>query len=93
MTRKNKTKVPLKEIHIICPHADCGQAIMIMSNQINCNVFRHGVYKKTNKQIDSHAKKEVCDKLAIDGLIYGCGKPFKLRFNGENYIAEICDYI
>jgi hypothetical protein len=63
-----------------------------MSNQVNCGIFRHGVYIENNKQINPHAKKELCEKLVAEKLIFGCGKPFKLKFNGENYVGEICDY-
>jgi hypothetical protein len=31
-----------------------------------------------------------CDKLLLNKLIYGCGKPFKLD---ENNNAIICEYI
>jgi hypothetical protein len=73
---------------VLCPHCSC--YIEVLKNSINCKIFRHGCYKtNTQLQIPPHSSKEVCDKLFADGLINGCGKPFK--FDGKN--VEICDYI
>lgn len=79
-----------KESEIIitkCPH--CQVDVVIYKKDIKCAIFRHGVKKKTMKQINQHAKKKVCDFLANNNLIYGCGKPFRL----QNGIAVICDYV
>jgi phage terminase large subunit GpA-like protein len=72
-----------------CPH--CDEYIYI--EKLNCSIFRHGVMKKNNKQIDPHSSKEICDKLFKDGKIYGCGKPFKIENVNNVYITVICDYI
>ena len=39
--------------------------------------------------------KNECDRLFKEGLIYGCGKPFKLIINEQEnkYFTEKCDYI
>jgi len=75
-----------------CPH--CKLLIQIYREDVKCAIFRHGVYKKTLKQINPHAKKNVCDNLAKEKLIIGCGKPFKLIINDkDNVEAKICDYI
>ena len=66
-----------------CPH--CQEYVFI--EEINCGIFRHGFYKTTLMQIPPHLPKVECDQLA--GLIYGCGKPFKI----ENSKIEECDYI
>jgi len=76
-------------ICIICPH--CNDYIYI--EQLNCSIFRHGVMKINNKQIDPHSSKETCDKLFENGKIYGCGKPFKLENINNVYTVFICDYI
>lgn len=69
-----------------CPH--CGVTIEVL--QVNCNVFRCGVYKSDiNKNINPHLPKIECEKLVQHDLIYGCGKPFTIK----NNIAVICDYI
>ena len=81
---------------IVCPH--CSDPIII--EKLNCGIFRHGVVKKTGKQIDPHSAKEVCDDLKSQDLIYGCGKPFQIvdanagnSQSGSNFIVSICDYI
>ena len=38
-------------------------------------------------------KKEECDRLAREGLIYGCGKPFCIKVEGNRYKIGKCDYI
>lgn len=68
-----------------CPH--CGIGIEILEK--NCCIFRCGVYKHNNVQINPHLDKQSCDNLVSKGLIHGCGKPFKLVGNR----LEICDYI
>jgi hypothetical protein len=71
---------------VTCPH--CGDPVII--EQINCRIFRHAVYKNTGEQMDPHASKEVCDKARMDGIIYGCGRPFFLDASG---CAVVCVYI
>lgn len=79
-----------KEEPIIkCPH--CDEFIII--EKINCGIFRHGILKKNGKQIDPHASKEECDYYIRENKIYGCGKPFRIIFNGSEFNSEICDYI
>lgn len=80
----------MTDIFLECPH--CKSMIIINTKDFNCKIFRHGVYKNNNKQIDPHLNKTECDRLFNEKLIYGCGKPFKLIDN-SNYHAEICDYI
>jgi DNA-directed RNA polymerase subunit RPC12/RpoP len=71
---------------ITCPH--CGQYIQIL--QLNCRIFRCGVYKKNGKQIDPHLNENSCKELKKNNLIYGCGKPFKIL---EDNTAIVCEYI
>lgn len=73
-----------------CPH--CFQIIQVHKKQLNCCIFRHGVFKKNMKQINPHTPKKICDKLIKENKIYGCGKPFKFN-KGNNPTVEICDYI
>jgi hypothetical protein len=75
---------------IICPHCN----MLIHIQQLNCKIFRHGVYKHNNEQINPHASKIECDSLVVNNQIYGCGKPFlvELDQNGKMY-SIICDYI
>jgi hypothetical protein len=78
-------------ILVFCPH--CDNAIQIFRNEINCAIFRHGVLKSSGVQVNPHLPKIECDKLISQDLIFGCGKPFRLIKDNENYKAEICDYI
>lgn len=76
-------------IYIACPHCEC----LIEIVQINCGIFRHGVFKETNLQLDPHSSEIVCKEAIENGKIYGCGKPFKLEFQDDEYIPTICEYI
>jgi len=57
----------------LCPH--CGISIEI--EQVNCAIFRCGIYKKNYQQINPHMPKEEYEKIKDD--IYGCGQPFQLH--------------
>lgn len=80
-----------KNFIVICPH--CKDFIEIIS--INCGIFRHGYLKKNLTQINPHLPKNECDRLFNEGLIYCCGKPFRVvkKNNSNEYEAIICDYI
>ena len=77
-----------------CPH--CDETVQVFEKDIKCGIFRHGILKKTGKQIPPHAKKPYCDRLAKQKLIYGCGKPFQVKVTTSNpptYKSSICGYI
>ena len=78
-----------QNFEIICPHCN----LYVIIEQINCAIFRHGIFKSNNQQIDPHLPKIECDELIKQELIYGCGKPFKLIIKDGVYLALICDYI
>jgi hypothetical protein len=89
---ENNSNILEKIINIVvtCPH--CNDQILI--EQLNCKIFRHGILKSNNTQINPHASKEECDYYINNNLIYGCGKPFKIIENETNeLIAVFCDYI
>jgi hypothetical protein len=69
-----------------CPH--CKEPIII--DQLNCRIFRHGMFKYNFEQIPPHSSKPDCDRFVTDNLIFGCGKPFKIEPDGQ---VVICDYI
>ena len=85
------------EVHIIikCPH--CEEFVLI--EKINCGIFRHGIIKNTGKQMNPHENQKICEELKQKNLIYGCGKPFRIKIkinenqNEKIYYTEICDYI
>lgn len=77
------------ELYIVCPN--CGFYVEI--DQINCGIFRHGVFKNNNQQLNPHASKIICDHVVANDLIYGCGKPFQIVNDGADFVAIKCDYI
>jgi hypothetical protein len=74
---------------IECPH--CKAFIII--KELNCKIFRHGIYKNNYEQVNPHAPKDVCDELVNNELVYGCCKPFQIIEENGKYNAVICDYI
>ncbi len=77
------------EIFLHCPH--CNGIIEI--TELNCGIFRHGIYKDSNEQMNPHSSKEICENAIITNKIYGCGKPFRVVSNNETYNAIKCDFI
>jgi hypothetical protein len=78
-----------KHIIVMCPH--CNDFILI--EELNCCIFRHGVFIKNNKQMDQHASEELCNYYIKKKKIYGCGKPYQIIIQDEKYIAIKCEYI
>ncbi len=79
-----------------CPY--CKEKILIYHTDINCGIFRHGIYINTYQQINPHETKEVCDSVIQQNKIYGCGKPFRIianktKENKDQFTCEACDYI
>ena len=56
-----ENKVKNINFEVQCPH--CEEYIII--EQINCAIFRHGVFKTTLVQINQHLPKFECDKLKL----------------------------
>jgi hypothetical protein len=78
------------ELIVECPH--CKEPVII--EKLNCHIFRHGIIKQTGQQMDPHAPKNVCDDFFQKGLIFGCGKPFKIiKKEDGKHVSEICEYI
>ena len=71
--------------YFTCPHCK----IMIDVLEMNCKVFRCGIYKSDGKQIPPHLTEEECK--ALGQTIWGCSKPF--LYNIETKKMEKCDYI
>ena len=92
-------KVEKVEIIISCPN--CGQFSEII--ELNCRIFRCGVFKHNLIQIPPHETKEICDDLKLRDVIFGCGKPFRLLEKNRTldisgseafeFEAVVCDYI
>ena len=79
----------VKSYFISCPY--CDVSIEIPKRSLACKVFRCGVYKadKKTKPINPHTPEAECKRLVAEGLIYGCGGPF--RFDGVT--VEKCGYL
>ncbi len=75
--------------YVTCPH--CENLIEIAA--INCGIFRHGVFKNNYQQLNPHAPKSICDDVFEKGLIYGCGKPFKVEISDNQLVVTKCEYI
>ena len=77
----------------LCPNCEC--YTQVSENEVNCQIFRHGVLKTNGQQVNPHASKKECDELVEQNLVYGCCKPFRIfRGKSGNYeYVDICDYI
>jgi hypothetical protein len=87
---ENKQIIYVKDLEgwiFSCPH--CLGQVFVKVHEINCQIFRHGMYKLDGGQLPPHLPKSECVRLIETNQIEGCAKPFK--FNGET--VEICDYI
>jgi hypothetical protein len=78
-----------KGFEVKCPH--CEEYVII--EQINCAIFRHGIFKENFNQINPHLSKNECEQLVAKNLIYGCGKPFMIKKINGIWTGIICDYI
>lgn len=77
-------------LFVECPNCKCQVEIL----EINCAIFRHGIFKSSGQQMNPHTPKLECDRLNEMGMIYGCGKPFRITKNNDGTLqAEQCDYI
>lgn len=72
-----------------CPHC---HDFFIME-QLNCGIFRHGIYKSTLQQMEPHLSKKECLRLVNNNEIIGCGKPFRVTIQKNTFQVDICDYI
>ena len=78
-------------IHLIITCPNCNDFVLI--EQLNCRIFRHGVFKNNGQNIQPHSNKSICDSYIKNNLIYGCGKPFKIVEENKVLKAIKCDYI
>ena len=73
---------------IKCPH--CNHYIEIL--ELNCGIFRCGIFKDTLQPINPHMSKIECDNLILTEKIFGCSKPFQVIITEDNVNVEICEY-
>ena len=81
---------------IPCPH--CHVLMELAHTDLNCGIYRHAVWKDGGTQIDPHAPRDVCEQVVREGLVHGCGKPFRARearsASGEVSLrVEVCGYL
>jgi hypothetical protein len=74
-----------------CPY--CLGTVEVKETEINCSIFRHGIFKHNGEQIPPHSPKQDCDRYIAEDSIYGCGGPFRLVKTNQCWTAEVCDYI
>ncbi len=75
-----------------CPH--CDGEILVQWQDVNCKIFRHGVYSQKDKEglpINPHETKENIEKLVDEKAIWGCGKPISMTKDNKEVFA--CNYI
>lgn len=85
-----------KELYFLVPCPHCQELIQIYKKELNCKIFRHGVFKTNGQNINPHMSEVNCKNLIEKNLIYGCAGPFKIRFidiEMTQIIAEKCPYI
>ena len=60
-----------------------------------CEAYRYavinGIYKN-GKHINPYASNKFCEINLSQNLIYGCGKPFRVILDDNQYKAIVCDY-
>ncbi len=74
-----------------CPN--CKGDIIVQKNELNCKIFRHGIYKKNFEQVDPHLSLEKCNNLIKNDEVIGCCKPFQISKSNNILIVHTCDYI
>ena len=86
------SKVKLNEdfYYFDCPH--CSSEIAVHIKDLNCQIFRHAIFKDTYRQVDPHLCKEECDKLVRDDKVFGCCLPFEISRQHKGLIALKCTY-
>jgi len=73
-----------------CPHEDCGLWFEVRTDEVNCTIFRHGIFKATGHMLDPHSSQQTCEDAMARDELYGCGKP--VRFNPGKWRTP-CDVV
>jgi hypothetical protein len=50
--------------------------ITVHVSDVNCQVFRHAVYKDTGETVNPYASQQKLNMLLQTNQVYGCAKPF-----------------
>lgn len=78
------------DILFTCPH--CNEQFIVNKEDINCRIVRHFIFKN-GEPLNPHAPQEDCARVVREDLGYGCAKPSVLSYEGNNWVAKVCDYI
>ena len=74
----------------ICPH--CELLTEVHEKELNCCIFRHGVYQQTYKPINPHASQQEVQRLKLDNAIIGCGGPHQLKLIDGQWTVHPCPW-
>jgi hypothetical protein len=77
------------DLTLVCPN--CYGTVIVNKLDTNCCIFRHGIWKSNNTQVDPHATEAVCMNAVKNDLIFGCGRPFRLDL--KTMTTMVCDYL
>ena len=88
---KSKVCEDEKVYRFVCPH--CSIDIEVQKTQLNCKIFRCGIFKNNGKQMNPHTNKLECERLLNEKLVYGCTKPFRFVSDNQENFVEPCGYI
>ena len=75
-----RTRPSFSSLRALIARAQC-KCSPTSPDELRCHIFRHGRFKTGTQQMDPHTPKTECDRLSAEGLIYGCGKPFKVTYD------------
>jgi thioester reductase-like protein len=66
-------------------------------SELNCTIFRCGIYVADGKQISQHMTRDAAMALVKSGLVIGCGNQYQIVYHNNpnkdlvHYVAEKCE--
>jgi DNA-directed RNA polymerase subunit RPC12/RpoP len=90
MQRQEIVLIDGTHYHFACPN--CQSNILVKRHELNCRIFRCGIYKHSFEQINPHLPKEDCERLKKEDAIFGCGKPFEIIEHESKFYVVVCEY-
>lgn len=79
-------------IIVNCPNQKCQCLIFLLEEEIGCAIYRHAMFKN-GQFINPHLPEQLMEELIKQDHIWGCGSPFKLILENNEYKAVRCDWI
>jgi len=72
---------------INCPH--CQISIEVL--ELNCCIFRCGVYRENGEQINQHMPEIEAKLLFLRDQIWGCGRQFRIsKLSNGSWLISQC---